>query len=329
MEKLIENFSAHIQEAITIGENASLSQPTTTLKNVLITGMGGSGIGGTIASEIASVESSLPFSISKGYSIPQFVSKDTLVIVSSYSGGTEETLSAMKKAQAKGAKIVCITSGGEVEKIAKENNIDHIIIPGGMPPRSALGYSLVQMFFIFNYFGLIQDSFKNDLLAAVELLNKEQNNIKESAKKIAEKLYGTLPVIYAPYGSEGIAVRFKQQLNENAKMLCWYGVVPEMNHNELVGWAGGNEHISVVIFRNDGDYLRIAKRIDISKEVISKYTQNIIEIYSKGASLIEKALYHIHTGDYISFYLAEMKQVDVTDIKVIEYLKASLAELKD
>jgi glucose/mannose-6-phosphate isomerase len=102
-----------------------------------------------------------------------------------------------------------------------------------------------------------------------------------------------------------------------------------MNHNELVGWAGGNEHISVIIFRNDGDYLRIAKRIDISKEVISKYTRNIIEIYSKGVSPIEKAFYHIHIGDYISFYLAEMKQVDVTDIKVIEYLKASLAELKD
>ncbi|MEK7588243.1 MAG: bifunctional phosphoglucose/phosphomannose isomerase [Patescibacteria group bacterium] len=329
MENLIENFSAHIQEAIIIGEKATLSQKERQFKNVLITGMGGSGIGGAIASEIASIESPIPFSISKGYSVPQFVNTETLVIVSSYSGGTEETISAMKKAQEKGAKIVCITSGGEIEKIAKENNIDHIIIPGGMPPRAALGYSLVQMFFIFNYFGLIKDSFKDELLAGVSMLNTEKENIKQEAKKIAEKLYGTLPVIYAPYGSEGVAVRFKQQLNENAKMLCWYGVVPEMNHNELVGWAGGNEHIAVIIFRNQSDYLRISKRIDISKEVISKYTPNITEIYSKGNSLIERALYHIHLGDFISLYLANMKEVDVTDIKVIEYLKASLAEIKD
>ena len=141
-------------------------------------------------------------------------------------------------------------------------------------------------------------------------------------------MYKKTPVIYVANGFEGVAVRFRQQINENSKMLCWHHVVPEMNHNELLGWRTNVNDLAVVYLRNKSDYERNKIRMDINKNVILKYTGNISEIYSKGNSLIENSLYHINLGDWVSWYLSEMNNVDAIEIDVIDFLKGELSKIE-
>lgn len=324
MQLLIENFSNQLKEAIEIGEKVNLSKNKKAFSNVVITGMGGSGIGGTLLSELISKEAKVPILVSKNYFLPYFVDENSLVIVSSYSGNTEETIQSLESALERGAKIVCITSGGKILEIAQEQGIDHIIIPSGMPPRACVGYSLIQMLYVLYNFDIIGVGFKEDLYASISLLEKEKENIKKEAKGIASTLLGKIVVIYTPHGEESVGLRFRQELNENSKILAWHNTIPEMNHNELVGWREKHEDLAVVFFRNSTDYGRIVKRIDLTKEIVLKYASKVIEINSKGTSPIERAMYHINIGDFISAYLAEIQNIDPNEIQVIEYLKSSL-----
>lgn len=327
MKDLIIKFTQQLKEAINIGEQAQLTPSANSINNVLISGLGGSGIGGTTAAEIVASTSNIPIVVSKDYFIPAFVGPNTLVIVSSYSGNTEETLNAFKLALEKGAKIVCVSSGGKIIELAKETKTDHIIIPSGMPPRACFGYSFTQLFYILKHFSLISDDFKKNIKAAIQLLDQEEEDIRSKAKNLAKGLYKKIPIIYTVANFEGVAIRFRQQINENAKMLCWHHVLPEMNHNELVGWTEKNDRLAIIILRNTSDYYRTQKRIEISKEVFSKYTPNIFEIYSKGDSVIEKVLYHIHLCDWASYFLAEQKQIDAVEVNVIDFLKGSLEKV--
>ena len=327
MQTLIANFSKQLTEAISIGNHAKLTESKNKISSVLICGLGGSGIGGSIVSELVADNANVPINITKGYFIPAYVNENTLVIISSYSGNTEETLNCMASAIAKKAKIVCVTSGGKVQELAKANNFDCIVVPGGMPPRACLGYSLTQLFFILGFHKIINNNFKPELEAAINLIDKEENNIMAEAKSIAEKLKDKTPVIYATTYNEGIAIRFRQQLNENAKILCWHHIIPEMNLNELVGWTQKNDHLSVIIFLDKDEYFRNMTRVEINKEVIKKYASNITEIYSKGNSAIEKAIYFIHLGDWVSVLLAELRGVDAVEVNVINHLKSTLSKI--
>jgi len=327
MKSLIENFPNQLREAIHIGDNAKLSLSKRKISNVFISGLGGSGIGGTIVSELMAMEATVPINIGKGYFIPKFINENTLVIISSYSGNTEETLNCLHLALKRKAKIVCITSGGKVAEIAKKKKLDVIAIPGGNPPRSCLGYSLTQLFFILGFHKIISNKFKAQLKSAIELIEGEKQNIISEANDVAGKIFGKTAMIYATTYFEGIAIRFRQQINENAKMLCGHHVIPEMNHNELVGWAGGSDKISVIIFRDKDEFERNNSRIEINKLVIGKYTPNITEIWSKGRSQIEKAIYFIHIGDWISLFLAEKRGVDAVEVKVIDMLKGELSKI--
>jgi glucose/mannose-6-phosphate isomerase len=189
-----------------------------------------------------------------------------------------------------------------------------------------LSYSLTQQFFLLNHYNLIQNDFILKIQNAIELLNSEIDNIKAKAKNITESISNKTTVIYSEANFEGVAVRFRQQLNENAKVLCWHHALPEMNHNELVGWAGGNEEKAVIVFRNETDYARTQTRMDIQKSVIEQYTSTYIECYSKGDSDIERALYFILLGDWVSVYLSELRNVDSIEVKVIDHLKSELAK---
>jgi glucose/mannose-6-phosphate isomerase len=327
MKTLVANFSKQLSEAINIGSNAKLSASKNKISNVLICGLGGSGIGGSIVRELVVANANVPISVTKGYFIPAYVNENTLVIISSYSGNTEETLNCMDLAIAKNAKIVCVTSGGKVLDVSKAKGYDCIVVPGGMPPRSCLGYSLTQLFFILGFFGITNNNYKAELEAAIKLIDSEEKNIIEEATTIASKLKGKIPVIYATTYNEGIAIRFRQQLNENSKILCWHHIVPEMNHNELVGWTEKNDNLSVLIFLDKDDYARNIARVDINKEVIKKHASAITEIYSKGNSVIEKAIYFIHLGDWISVALGEARGVDLMEVNVINHLKSALSKI--
>jgi len=327
MNDYIDDFSNHLREAIEIANNTSLTSCSKEIRNVLICGLGGSGIGGTIVSDIISPKVNIPIAATKDYSIPNFVNEHTLVIANSYSGNTEETLYALEKCQAKGAEIAVITSGGKLKAIAEENKYNKIIIPGNQPPRAMFSYAFTELFFMLNHYGIIDDSFMPDFTKAIELLDTEKSDIQEQAMSLAKKMYKKTPVIYVANGFEGVAVRFRQQINENSKMLCWHHVVPEMNHNELLGWRTNVNDLAVVYFRNKSDYDRNQIRMDINKKVISEYTDNISEIWSKGDSLIENSLYHINLGDWVSWYLSEMNNVDAIEIDVIDFLKGELGKI--
>ncbi|MBL0064831.1 MAG: bifunctional phosphoglucose/phosphomannose isomerase [Bacteroidetes bacterium] len=327
MKNLVQNFPQQLKEAMQIGEQAKFTQPLVDIRNVIVTGLGGSGIGGTIVSEIMSNECSVPITVNKDYFLPSFVNAHTLVIVSSYSGNTEETIMAMETALHKKAKVVCVTSGGKIADMASANDLDCIIIPGGMPPRSCLGYSLTQLFYVLQGLRLIGHAWKPQLKAAIELIEKQEVAIKSEAMDVTDFLYKKMPVIYAVDGYNGVATRFRQQINENSKMLCWHHILPEMNHNELVGWAEPHQECAVVILRNSSDYARTQTRIEISKEIFAKYTSSIKEIWSKGESQIERSIYLIHLTDWVSCYLADKKQIDAVEVNVINHLKGSLAKI--
>lgn len=326
MKKLIRDFTQHIKQSIEISESTTLHPSKTNINNVLICGLGGSGIGGTIINEIISSNANTPVTINKNYTIPAFVNENTLVIICSYSGNTEETLEMLEKAQAKNAEIACITSGGTVEETAKQNNYNYIKVPGGNPPRAAFGLTFPPLFFLLRNYKITSENYIEQLLVAAELIDIEEESIFEQAFEVSLKLIDKTPIIYASAGFEGVATRFRQQLNENSKMLCWHNIIPEMNHNELVGWTTKKEDFAVVMLRNDNDYYRTQKRMDVNKHIISEYT-DITEIYSKGETQLEQALYLIHLTDWISFIIADKKNIDVVEVNVIDHLKSELAKI--
>ncbi len=327
MKNLVQQFPVQLKEAIAIGEAAKITPSGAPIHNVVITGLGGSGIGGTILSEVVSGQCPVPIVVNKDYFLPSFVNENTVVIVSSYSGNTEETLEAMEMALKKKAKVVCVTSGGKVAEMATANKLDQIIIPGGMPPRSCLGYSLTQLFFVLHGLQLIDDTFKGQLRVSLNRMENEAAAIQSEAMQLTEFLYTKLPVIYAGDGYNGVATRFRQQINENSKMLCWHHILPEMNHNELVGWAEQHPECAVVFLRNETDYFRTQARIEISKEIIGQRTPHIREVWSKGDSQLERSLYLIHLTDWASCFLADKKSIDAVEVNVINHLKGSLAKL--
>lgn len=327
MKKLIEEYTSHLNKAIQIGKNTTFNAPKKSINQVLIGGLGGSGIGGTIISQLVAKECKVPVIINKSYHLPAFVNANTLVICCSYSGNTEETLSMYASAEEKGAEIAVITSGGKFVELAKENNLNHLVIPGGLPPRAAFGLSFPQLFFVFEKYGLINNAFITKLEKSISSINEVEEEIQEEASTIASQLFGKTPIIYSESSKEGIAVRFRQQINENAKMLCWHHVFPELNHNELVGWRTKNEDLAVVVFRSTEDFYRNQERIDYSKKVITNYTNTIIDIYAKGDSPLEEALYLIHLGDWVSYFIAELKGIDSVEVDVITGLKDMLAGL--
>ncbi len=327
MKKLVLDFPLQLHEALIIGKNYRFKAEPKEFTNVVVTGLGGSGIGGSIVQNYVYDKLKVPFNVNKDYFLPAYVGKGSLVIVCSYSGNTEETLAAMKQAISKKATVVCVTSGGAVSDLAKKKGIDCVLVPAGMPPRSCLGYSLVQLLFVLAHFGLINNSFEREINAAIKAMKAGERATQKKAMTIAKKLEGKTPIIYSAGGFEGVAIRFRQQLNENSKMLCWHAVIPEMNHNELVGWRDEAKDKAVVILRTNGDYDRVQARMEINKKIIKKYTSTIIEIMSEGKCYWEEAFYLIHLTDWVSVILADLRNLDATEVKVIDFLKGSLAKI--
>lgn len=325
MNHLIKNFPEQLKEAIIIGERAQINPHHFPINAIIVAGMGGSGIGGSYVADMVADECKCPYIVSNSYKLPAFVDKHTLVIASSYSGNTEETLSALEDARKKEAKIVCIASGGKIKDIASQYGYDYIELPSGIPsPRACVGYSFVQQLYVLYALGLISKSVIDGVKTAADLLVFEQDDIMIKAEKLADLIFKKLPVIYTSDKAASVAIRWRQQLNENSKILCWHHVLPEMNHNELVGWKNKQEDISVIFLRYKDESKKVQARIDLTKKIISSLAYNVIEIYAKGQTLPEKMIYLTHLGDWVSWYLAQLNGVDASEIQVIDYLKSEL-----
>jgi glucose/mannose-6-phosphate isomerase len=325
MDQLVARFPDQIKEALSIGENAVINPHAHKINKVFISGMGGSGIGANFVYEFVKDQCGVPYMVGKGYHIPAFVDQNTLAVASSYSGNTEETLSCFNQLIKTGAKIVIIASGGQLTALAEEHNLDIIRVPSDWPsPRACLGYSIVQQLYVLFKSGLINREPIDQILSSINLLENESSNIREKALHVAQMLHHKMPVIYTSDRMESVAVRFRQQINENSKMLCWHHVIPEMNHNEIVGWRDRYNDIAVVFFRNSDDFERNQMRMDICKEIVSQYAGSVIELYSKGNNLVERSMYLVHLGDWISVELATLRNMDAIEVKVIDYLKSAL-----
>ena len=327
MKQLIENFPVHLAEALENIANSKLEPSGKPISNVLITGLGGSGIGGTIISELAAPIAKVPVVVNKDYLLPSFVNEHTLVIACSYSGNTEETLMATNQALEKGAQVACITSGGALKEIADHRGLNYLSMKGGNPPRSMFGYSFTYLSYLLEFYGIADLQTESSIEESIALLRSEKDQLLVQAKQLAEKLENSIPIIYSVSGGLGIGSRWRQQLNENAKMLSWEAEIPEMNHNELVGWEGGDQRFFPVYLRNKEDFDRNQRRIEIIKEIIAGKTPHQEEVWSKGKSAHARALYHIHFGDWVSYFLSEINEVDIMDIKSIDRLKSELSKV--
>jgi glucose/mannose-6-phosphate isomerase len=324
MKALVEQFPEQLKKAKEIADKAIISSGKN-ISNIIITGLGGSGIGGTIISELVNNTCKVPIIINKDYFLPAFANENTLVIVSSYSGNTEETLQVMNEAIARKTQLVCVTSGGTVLDLAKQHQFEYIEIPGGFPPRSCIGYSLVQLIKIFIAKGFADAKLMGDLQASIQLLESKKAEIKSASEVIAKKLTNKIAVLYSLGSCEGTSVRFRQQINENSKALCWHHVFPEMNHNELVGWTQENKDLVVITFHTAFDYERTKKRYEVCKPIFQKYANEVIDITAQGTSKLEQFMYLINIGDWISCYIADIKGIDPVEVNVINHLKKELS----
>ncbi|HLZ15535.1 MAG TPA: bifunctional phosphoglucose/phosphomannose isomerase [Cyclobacteriaceae bacterium] len=332
MKKLIEGFTQQLAHALKIGQAMDLVRPGSDIRNIIITGMGGSGIGANLVESLTFGRVPIPITVTKGYNIPQFVSPHTLFIACSYSGNTEETLAAVNKGLLKRAHIICITSGGRMLEMAREYNLFYIQVPGGSTsPRAQLGYMMISLLYALYHTNLIGAAFIKETENAIEYLDRGEKAIQSEAELIAKKLRGKLPIIYCDERLKAMATRFQNQLNENAKQMAHVNTFPEMNHNEIAGWRFPQnilQQAQVIYLYSDHDHERVEKRMEICREIFEKRSNPIIDIVAEGASLLEQYYYLIHLTDWISYFLAKENGIDPDPVEAIDFLKGELAKLK-
>jgi glucose/mannose-6-phosphate isomerase len=327
MRQLIATFPNQLSEALDIASKSHFKKSETEIKNVMICGMGGSGIGGLIVSQWLSDDLSVPVNFCQDYDLPNYVDHTTLVIASSYSGNTEETLMSLEKAMAKGSRIIAITSGGTLAGLCQDKGYDYVLVPGGNPPRASMGYSIVQLVNIFVQLGMCPAERLVEIQKGIDLIVADQVHIQAESRKFAEALKDKISIFYSSSDYSGMTVRARQQFNENSKKLAHAHFLPEMNHNELLGWTGGDSRFGVMFFETNDLNIRNKKRVEITLDKIREKTDTVLIAVAKGNSKIEKSIYLNNIIDWTSFYIAELNNVDSVEIDVIDFLKESLAKV--
>jgi glucose/mannose-6-phosphate isomerase len=330
MEQYIREFPKQLETATTICDAWTGSFEGFNATQVVVLGLGGSAFGGEIVRNVVRDTLAVPFTIFRSYELPKSVQAGALVLACSYSGNTEETLMSAKEAHKRGSTVVCITSGGQLADWAKQNGLHYIIIPGGQPPRTACGFSLTVQLRVLHRAGLISDP-KIDIANALAVLHGFTEADRDQARQLALVLKGTVPAIYSSDTADSVAIRFRQQINENAKQLCWHHVLPEMNHNELVGWEHPigflHNQAAVILLTTDFEHPRNQVRVAINREIITRNlpASSFHQIHARGEGLLAQLLFLLHLGDWLSLYLAEANGADPMPVAVIDYLKNELA----
>lgn len=335
MISLVEAFPEHVAAAAAAAGRLSLPagpQP----EAVVVSGLGGSAIAGDLAYSIAGARMEVPFVVSRDYVLPAFVGPRTLVVASSYSGDTEETLGAYAQARRAGARIVCISSGGELSRRAESDGVARLPLPGGFPPRAALGHALMTLLGALGALRVIPppDGALEETLEVLAGLRDECGAGAAAgsnpARGLARSLAGKIVAIYGSSGVMGAcAYRWRSQIEENAKQLAFHHVLPEMNHNELVGWRfpeGVLGEVGAVFLRDRGDHPQVQRRFELTRGVIGPVAGGLHEVWSRGESLLCRVLSSLYLGDFVSLYMAYLNRVDPTPVSVIDTFKRALGE---
>ena len=331
MEEAIQSFPFQISDAIAKFQNINLINKYQEINNIMILGVGGSAIGADLAKIIVNEDCCQPIILNRSYTIPNWVNSKTLIIACSYSGNTEETLNAFKQCKKRNCKIIIISTGGKLVEEGQKLKLDNIIIPSGYQPRAALGYSFMFIILLLEKLRYIPNIIIkniNNSIKALKILSFDLSKEKNSAIEIAQIIHSTCPVIYGSENLTGVvALRFRCQLAENAKMLSFHNNFPEQNHNEIEGWTVNKNIInkfSLIWLRDSDDYFKIKTRMDISSKLLNSIPKYQLTISQSGNNKIERLLKLIHYTDWISFYAAIFNNVDPTPVKRIESLKIKI-----
>jgi glucose/mannose-6-phosphate isomerase len=320
----------HLRDALWRVESAGLA-PLTARDGLIVAGMGGSGIGGRLARASIGGRARRPLTIVGGYALPAWAGPDTVVLCSSYSGATEETLSCYVDAGERGAQRIVATTGGPLAERAREDGVPVIPIPGGFQPRAAVGYALVSALEVAALCGAAP-TLHDEIEAAATLAERLGGEWGPDgpehglAKVLARRLVDTVPVIAGTELTAEIAYRWKTQINENAELPAFASALPELNHNEIVGWAAAR-HLArfAAIFLEDPDeHERNARRIELTARAADTGAVVVDRVRAIGETRTERVVSLVLLGDLMSLYLAVLRGIDPASIVVLDELKSRL-----
>lgn len=322
-------------EAWRLGEQAGVPAPDREIDLILVNGLGGSAIGGDFLRVYLGNRCPLPVLVNRHYTLPRYVGRSTLVFAVSYSGNTEETLSAYDDARTKGATVIAVTSGGKLAEWAKRDGAPLVVIPGGLPPRSAIGYLFVSSLAVLQQWGMVNAA--ADIEETITLLKEMRQYLGPAsptganlAKQLALKAFGKIPVIYGASGTtEAVAARWKGQINENSKAPAFFNLFPELNHNEIVGTEVPRDllqNLIIFMLTDPGDHPRVARRMGLLPQLVGDRVKEIVMVTARGKSDMSRMFSLMYIGDYLSIYLALLYGIDPKPVEIIDKLKKRLAE---
>jgi len=312
-----------------------LPREYTRIDKVIILGMGGSAIGGEVVRRLALTESNVPVWVHRDYSLPPFVDEGTLVIASSYSGNTEETISAFTQSLKTRAKKLVLTAGGRLKELAEREGIPVFLIDYQAPPRAAFAHSFIPLVGVFQKLGLLRDK-SADLQEALRILNKLSKDFIETtpllsnpAKQLATKLGGHVAVIYGAEILSEVALRWKTQLNENGKTWAFFELFPELNHNAISGYEFPSQvkkRLFVILLRSSLFHPRNLLRYEVTAKLLSKAGISHEFVEAIGTSALAQVMSLVLFGDYVSFYLAVLNKIDPTPVDSVDFVKKYLSQ---
>ncbi|HSX48155.1 MAG TPA: bifunctional phosphoglucose/phosphomannose isomerase [Candidatus Nanoarchaeia archaeon] len=308
-------------------ELSSKNKPT----NIVLAGMGGSALAAEFINSWLLNRLPVPLTITRDYALPAWLDKDSLVLISSYSGNTEESLSCLQAALKRKLRVVVISSGGQLQNEAKANKLTFIALPTGLQPRLAVLFEVKAISALLEKFGLVS-GLTGELAEAADWMSahtgswsSDSSTASNQAKQIAEELFNNPIVVYAGPTLAYAAMKWKIDFNENSKNLAFYYIWPEFDHNEFQGWRFPKDKtFKVVELQSKLDNDQIAKRFDISNRLLSGQMPSPIIIWSEGKSKLQQMLWAVILGDFVSAYLAFLNGIDPTPVELVEKLKKEL-----
>jgi glucose/mannose-6-phosphate isomerase len=334
----VERFADQCREGWEIGKGAEGLPDAVGVDSIVVLGMGGSGVSGDVIEAVIEPRLPVPFRVIKSYGpLPEWIGRNTLVIAVSYSGSTEETVAAITEAHMRGSRIIAVSSGGPLQDLAREFGLSHIQIPTGLQPRASLGYLTLPVLAALVRVGLVPDM-QDDVDETIELLSdiasrchRKRPKGDNPAKDLAAKIHGRIPVIYGGYMLGAVAAyRFKCDLNEYSKNPAFWNVIPELNHNEIVGWNRlselTTENVVLIFLRHDGEHERIRLRFEITRSLVEGKVAEVVEVPAEGRSPLARLLSLILLTQLAAIYVGLANDVDPGPVAVIQKLKSELAE---
>lgn len=334
----ISGLPGQCRDAYAIGNSVNINRSAVKINNMIFAGMGGSGIGPGIVTVYLRDELKIPASICRNYTLPDFAGGDTLLFCSSYSGNTEETLSCFEQGLKRNAFIITMGAGGRLKELSLKNSLAHISVPPEYPPRAAIGYMSITILGALAKLGFIKDKEKDvkELFSILsDVRDKEIGSSvplkKNISKQIAVRLYKRYPVIYGSADTtEAVAIRWREQIAENSKALSSGNTLPEMDHNEITGWRFPEallKDFKAIMLCDKDDHERTKERVRISCEIIKRSRADALVLKREDGGRLARMYSLMYIGDFASFYLAVLNNIDPTPVDNVDYLKRELAKI--